>query len=316
MENSTKDHFALPMEERTQSVSNEKWDTAYLDFNEDSISMVSNTSTVQSSFVRHRIQEHEMKKQEIVKDQIDRQHNQNNVVINFVLSADNSQNYSSPFVEVVNEILAQTKLPKKVESTTTSNWNIFNTNMRRPKYFISLFLLFFAFIGSTIGLYLILSENKAQSTDTTTSVVQLTTKPNVDKTTTTPTLTVSTTTKTTPTNNNTTHLVTTEPVPSTTEDISVDHNLVIITRDEWDAKPMTGDKKQSIPIKYVVFMQTYTDESCTTEEKCKMFIQNRQLTAYPEAKDIRENFLIGYNGNIYEGRGFQKEGEHTKGNKI
>lgn len=40
------------------------------------------------------------------------------------------------------------------------------------------------------------------------------------------------------------------------------------------------------------------------------------MEAYPDAKDIRENFFISTNGVVYEGRGFSKEGEHTRGNKT
>lgn len=40
------------------------------------------------------------------------------------------------------------------------------------------------------------------------------------------------------------------------------------------------------------------------------------MKAYPNAKDIRENFLISSNGIVFEGRGFTKEGEHSRGNKT
>lgn len=263
-------------EERAQPVIKEKWDDSYLDFNEDSISMTSNASTIQSSFVRHRIQEHELKKLDKIRDQIDPQYNHNNVVINFVLNADNSQAKPSSFTEVVNEILSQTNIPEKVDKTSKkSQWNMrtIYTNMRKPKYIICLLVLICALIGSTIGLHLILkNENKTQSTDTTTSVTQLPTTTNVDETTTTSTTTVSTSTVSIPTVSPTTTItptdttkLTTTTEPSTTEDTSFDHNPIIITRKDWEAKPMTGSKKQSIPIDRVIFMQTYTVDSCSTE---------------------------------------------------
>ena len=40
------------------------------------------------------------------------------------------------------------------------------------------------------------------------------------------------------------------------------------------------------------------------------------MSAYPEAQDIKENFLISSNGIVYEGRGFSKEGQHTQGDKT
>lgn len=273
MEDSSNDKFQSsidhqPIEERTQSIAKEEWDTSCLDFNEDSISMRSNTSTVQSSFVRHRIHDHEMKKLEMIRDQIDPQINHNNVVINFVLNADNSQANSSSFNEVVNEILTHTNIPKKVENTTKiSQWNMqtIYKNIRRPIYIIFLLVLLLALIGSAFGLHLILSENKAISTDTTTSVPQLSTTTIVDKTTVTSTSTISTTPKTTSLDTTKTNQLITTTEPSTTEDIPLDTKLVIITRTEWGAKPMSGNRKQSKPIDRVVFMQTYTNESCITE---------------------------------------------------
>lgn len=258
-------------EERAQPVTKEKWDDSYLDFNEDSISMTSYASTVQSSFVRHRIQEHELKKLDMIRDQTDPQYNHNNVVINFVLNADNSQAKPSSFT-----VAAQTSIPEKVDkSTKKSQWNLniraIYTKMREPKYIICLLVLICALIGSTIGLHLILkTENKAQSTDTTTSVTQFPTTTNVHETTTTSTPTVSTSTASTTTSitpTDTTQL-TTITEPSTTEDITFDSNPIIITRKDWEAKPMTGSKKQSIPIDRVIFMQTYTDDSCITEVNC------------------------------------------------
>lgn len=263
MEQSSIEKYQSSINHQSIDEKREELDASYLDFNEDSISM---TSTVQSSFVRHRILDHEMKKWDMRREQNDPQINHNNVVINLVLNAENSQTKSSSFTEVVNEILTHTSIPKKVENTSKlSQWNIdtIYTNIRRPKYIICIILLLLAFIGSACGLYLILSENKAKYTDTTTSVPQLSTTTFVDKTTTTSTSTVSTS-KPPTSAAQTTQLITTTEL-STTEEIPLDPKLVIISRAEWGAKPMTGNRKQSTPIDRVIFMQTYTNDSCITE---------------------------------------------------
>lgn len=269
MDESSKEKFQSSIYDQSIQERKEELDARYFDFNEDSISMTSNTSTVPSSFVRQRIQDHDMKKSVIIRDQIDPQINHNNVVINFVLNADNSHANSNSFTEVVNEILSHTSIPKKENTSKQSQWNMerFYTNIRRPKYITCMLMILIAFIGLAFGLYIILSVNKANSTDTTTTVSQLSTTIFVDKTTTESTSSISTSTNPTDTTKttHTTQLVTTTELPATTEDIPLDPKHVIISRAEWGAKPMTGNRKQSRPIDRVVFMQTYTNESCITE---------------------------------------------------
>lgn len=52
------------------------------------------------------------------------------------------------------------------------------------------------------------------------------------------------------------------------------------------------------------------------QDKCKEFLIKKQNKDYPKADDIKENFFVGADGTIYEGRGFSREGEHTYGNKL
>lgn len=44
---------------------------------------------------------------------------------------------------------------------------------------------------------------------------------------------------------------------------------------------------------------------------CIDFLVENQQNAYPEFDDVRENFFVGWDGTIYEGRGFKNEGQTT-----
>lgn len=81
-----------------------------------------------------------------------------------------------------------------------------------------------------------------------------------------------------------------------------------ISRDEW---LQSERRKLSLPIKRIVVAHTADEpNSCYDSDECKLrvikiFKKHRQLI------DIPYNFLIDGNGRIFEGRGFQFEGEHT-----
>lgn len=44
---------------------------------------------------------------------------------------------------------------------------------------------------------------------------------------------------------------------------------------------------------------------------CIDFLAENQQNAYPEFDDVRENFFVGLDGAVYEGRGFPIEGQTT-----
>lgn len=52
------------------------------------------------------------------------------------------------------------------------------------------------------------------------------------------------------------------------------------------------------------------------QEDCKQFLFHKQNEDYPKADDIKENFFVGIDGTIYEGRGWSREGQHTYGNNL
>ncbi|XP_037920493.1 peptidoglycan-recognition protein 2-like isoform X2 [Hermetia illucens] len=71
---------------------------------------------------------------------------------------------------------------------------------------------------------------------------------------------------------------------------------------------------QTIPVRYVVIHHTAT-RKCNSQSNCSSkvaSIQRRHMND-KEWHDIGYNFLIGGDGNIYEGIGWNKRGAHTSG---
>lgn len=91
--------------------------------------------------------------------------------------------------------------------------------------------------------------------------------------------------------------------------------LRIVTRNEWLAQPpreKLDDLK--LPVHKVIIAHTATEE-CTTQSACTYrvrFIQDRHIGA-ENYGDIGYNFLIGGDGNVYEGRGWLKVGAFLRG---
>ncbi|XP_058061133.1 peptidoglycan-recognition protein LC-like isoform X3 [Anopheles bellator] len=91
--------------------------------------------------------------------------------------------------------------------------------------------------------------------------------------------------------------------------------LRLVTRTEWLAQPpreVLTDLK--LPVNNVIIAHTAT-EGCTTQPACRLRVRYLQLF-HMDGKnydDIIYNFLIGGDGNIYEGRGWKKIGAHTQG---
>lgn len=93
--------------------------------------------------------------------------------------------------------------------------------------------------------------------------------------------------------------------------------LRIVTRNEWLAQPpreKLDDLK--LPVHKVIIAHTATEE-CTTQSECVATTSRiQQFHMAPDSKnfdDIGYNFLVGADGNAYEGRGWDKQGAHTKG---
>eukprot|EP00057_Strongylocentrotus_purpuratus_P032237 XP_787018.3 PREDICTED: peptidoglycan-recognition protein SC2 [Strongylocentrotus purpuratus] len=88
----------------------------------------------------------------------------------------------------------------------------------------------------------------------------------------------------------------------------------IISRSEWGARSPTSTTNLNTNLPYAVVHHTDTI-SCTTEASCKSLVQKIQ-NFHMDTKgwsDIGYNYLIGGDGNVYEGRGSNNRGAHAAG---
>ncbi|XP_058061157.1 peptidoglycan-recognition protein LE-like isoform X6 [Anopheles bellator] len=90
--------------------------------------------------------------------------------------------------------------------------------------------------------------------------------------------------------------------------------LRLVTRTEWLAQPpreVLTDLK--LPVNNVIIAHTAT-EGCTTQLACIANVKYIQTLHMDSNKfsDIGYNFLIGGDGKVYEGRGWNKVGAHLK----
>ncbi|XP_058838800.1 peptidoglycan-recognition protein LC isoform X3 [Topomyia yanbarensis] len=91
--------------------------------------------------------------------------------------------------------------------------------------------------------------------------------------------------------------------------------LRIVTRNEWLAQPPKETLALlKLPVHKVIIAHT-ASEGCTTQTACVFrirLIQEKHMSSQNYA-DIGYNFLIGGDGNVYEGRGWLKEGAFLRG---
>lgn len=88
----------------------------------------------------------------------------------------------------------------------------------------------------------------------------------------------------------------------------------IVSRSEWDAQSATDSPRRLKvqPATHAIISHTAT-QSCYIKAKCEHNVRGIQ-TFHIEAKgwiDIGYNFLVGGDGNVYEGRGWDYSGAHT-----
>ncbi|KAI5213568.1 peptidoglycan recognition protein 1 [Manis pentadactyla] len=86
----------------------------------------------------------------------------------------------------------------------------------------------------------------------------------------------------------------------------------IVPRREWKALASECSQRLSLPVRYVVVSHT-AGSNCNTPASCLKQVQNVQ---HYHARtlgwcDVGYNFLIGEDGLVYEGRGWDTEGAHT-----
>ncbi|XP_028911696.1 peptidoglycan recognition protein 3-like [Ornithorhynchus anatinus] len=89
----------------------------------------------------------------------------------------------------------------------------------------------------------------------------------------------------------------------------------IIPRADWGAKgSMANCRKLDRPAKYVIIIHT-AGQPCTELDSCKELVRGIQDFHVNGRKfcDVGYNFLVGEDGNVYEGVGWDTEGAHTYG---
>ncbi|KAH3885184.1 hypothetical protein DPMN_009175 [Dreissena polymorpha] len=94
-------------------------------------------------------------------------------------------------------------------------------------------------------------------------------------------------------------------------------DMVFVTRATWGARPWKGRSSITVPVSSLIIHHT-ENVSCTVKTQCMEIlreIQNQHMDKY-RWYDIGYNFLVGEDGNVYEGRGWKHEGasEHSTGN--
>ncbi|KAH8301887.1 hypothetical protein KR044_000370 [Drosophila immigrans] len=90
--------------------------------------------------------------------------------------------------------------------------------------------------------------------------------------------------------------------------------LRILDRSEWLGEPPSSVQNLVTPISHVIIHHTAT-EGCEREEEC--VYRMRVIQAFHMKSlgftDIGYNFLVGGDGQVYVGRGWQSQGQHVKG---
>ncbi|XP_045208502.2 peptidoglycan-recognition protein SC2-like [Mercenaria mercenaria] len=91
-------------------------------------------------------------------------------------------------------------------------------------------------------------------------------------------------------------------------------NVNIISRSQWGARPPTHVSYISTPV-HEFFIHHTESPSCSSQSECSTRvrgIQNYHMDSRGWS-DIGYSFLVGEDGNVYEGRGWSHIGAHTAG---
>ncbi|KAB0790181.1 hypothetical protein PPYR_15491 [Photinus pyralis] len=88
--------------------------------------------------------------------------------------------------------------------------------------------------------------------------------------------------------------------------------LRVVSRKEWSAQTAKEVVPLKLPVRYVIIMHTGS-QFCSDEERCKEIVRRIQIS-HVESKgrsDIGYSFLVGGDGNAYEGRGWFSVGSQV-----
>lgn len=88
----------------------------------------------------------------------------------------------------------------------------------------------------------------------------------------------------------------------------------IISKTRWLARRSHAVEYVIIPVKNVIIHHTVSD-ACENEKGCAEILRGIQNFHVDEMEfhDIGYNFMIGGDGNVYEGVGWHRVGAHTRG---
>ena len=85
-----------------------------------------------------------------------------------------------------------------------------------------------------------------------------------------------------------------------------------VNRSSWKADlGRIGSKLLKVPVKKVIVKQSNTTQPCDVKSCEKSLIKKQFSSFYPEEEDIKANFIIATDGTVFEGRGFDREGQMT-----
>ncbi|KAF2892794.1 hypothetical protein ILUMI_13382 [Ignelater luminosus] len=86
----------------------------------------------------------------------------------------------------------------------------------------------------------------------------------------------------------------------------------IVTRNEWEARSATSPSLSVNPPTHVVIHHS-ASSGCTTKSKCSRLVKSFQNYHMDTQhwNDIGYSFLVGEDGNVYEGVGWGKRGTHA-----
>lgn len=86
----------------------------------------------------------------------------------------------------------------------------------------------------------------------------------------------------------------------------------IVTKSQWNGRAAKSDNLPKRPATFVIVHHTVTG-ACSTRSSCSQIVRSIQNHHINQNKwsDIGYNFLISDNGEIYEGRGWNKWGAHA-----
>ncbi|XP_035661751.1 peptidoglycan-recognition protein SC1a-like [Branchiostoma floridae] len=89
--------------------------------------------------------------------------------------------------------------------------------------------------------------------------------------------------------------------------------ITIISRAEWGARPPRSRASMTLPVPYVIIHHSYEPDVCFNRSQCEKYVQGIQ-NFHMDTRgwdDIGYNFLVGGNGDVFEGRGWDTRGAHN-----